>query len=111
MTTPTPAPLTSREDVLRELSRDLTDEDPGVDAAVDAVCSLVPTWLTPGGDGEWPAHQRYGATLLAARLYLRRNSPGGMAQFGTEGAGYVSGNWPDVAMLLGLGNYSVGRVG
>lgn len=88
-----------------------SDEDlESVTEVVEAVCSIVPTWLQEPADG-WAAHHHLGATMLAARLYRRRDSPGGVADFGMEGAGYVSGNWPDVAMLLGIGSYSVGRVG
>lgn len=105
------AALTSVARVNRVLSRDASDEsDPVVAEVVEAVCTLVPTWL-PEPDGGWLAHHHLGATLLAARLYRRKDSPGGMAEFGMEGGGYVSGNWPDVAMMLGLSNYAVGRVG
>lgn len=114
MTSPTPdddAALTSLGRVNRMLSRAAEDtSDPAVAEAVEAVVSLVPTWLTQPGGG-WAPHHKYGATLLAARLYRRKDSPGGMASFGLEGAGYVAGNWPDVALLLGLGNYAVGRPG
>ena len=51
------------------------------------------------------------ANLLAGRLWRRKDSPGGMLQFGMEAAVYVSGNWPDVALMLGLGEYRVPRVG
>jgi hypothetical protein len=103
--------LTSVARVNRMLGRDTEDDsDPVVLETVEAVNSLVPTWA-PRPTAGWAAHQHFGATMLAARLYRRKDSPGGLADFGTEGAAYVSGNWPDVAMLLGLGNYSVGRVG
>lgn len=86
-------------------------EDPEAGATVEAVCALVPRWVKPAGDGTWAADHRLGAKLLAARLERRKDSPGGMATFGIEGAAYVSGNWPDVAILLGLGSYAVGRFG
>lgn len=123
MTDPAPGPyqypedddeaLTSVGRVLRMLGRapDEDSPDPSVEEAVQAVCTLVPTWLPKPAAG-WAAHHHYGATLLAARLYRRKDSPGGMVNFGDGGMGaYVSGNWPDVAITLGLGNYSVGRVG
>jgi hypothetical protein len=110
MTAPTPpGDLTDLAAVNKVLSR--SAEDPEAAEMVAAVNSLVPTWLDPGGDGEWSPHQRTGAALLAARLELLKASPGGMAQFGLEGAGYVAGNWPAIAMLLRLGNYAVGRTG
>lgn len=119
MTSPDPAgdpaedeALTSAGRTQRMLGRpaDSTEDLDSVTEAVQAVCSIVPTWLTRPEAG-WRPHHHYGATLLAARLYRRKDSPGGYAQFGLEGGGYVQGNWPDVALLLGLGSYSVGRVG
>lgn len=92
----------------RMLGRD--EDDQRAVETVEAVVSLVPTWKARPADG-WAAHHRLGATMLAARLERRKDSPGGMVDFAEGGAGYVSGNWPDVAMLLGLGSYAVGRVG
>jgi hypothetical protein len=103
--------LTSLERVNRMLSR--SSGEPGEDGVVEtveAVNSLCPQWMVRPATG-WAAHHHLGATMLAARLYRRRDSPGGLAEFGTEGSSYVSGNWPDVAMLLGIGSYAVGRVG
>lgn len=117
MTEPAPADdprqLTTLARVNRTLSRAEDDaSDPSVLEVVEAVNSLVPTWADPAGpDGEWAPHQRLGAAFLAARLYRRKDSPGGMANFGIEGAGYVSGNWQDVALLLGIGSSAVGRFG
>lgn len=123
MTAPDPTPegeddaaLTTVGRVNRLLSRDPADtSDPLVLESVEAVCSLVPApagWLVQPAGG-WYPHQRYGAALLAARLYRLKDSPGGsLAQFGIEGSGFVvSSGWTDVAMLLGLGTYAVGRVG
>jgi hypothetical protein len=92
----------------RMLSR--PEEDTRAVEVVEAVCSLVPTWRARPAAG-WAAHHKLGATMLAARLERRKDSPGGMVDFAEGGAGYVQGNWPDVAMLLGLGTYAVGRVG
>lgn len=111
MTAPAPDDaLTSVPRVLRVLERTEAEADDVVTDVVEAVCALVPRWLNKPAGG-WTADHRLGATLLAARLYRRKDSPGGMVQFGTEGAGYVSGNFPDVAILLGIGTYAVGRVG
>jgi len=64
------------------------------------------------GDGwEWPADLVTGATLLASRLYSRRNSPDGVNEVGDVGAVYVSRNDPDVAMMLGLGSHTPPMVG
>lgn len=104
--------LTTVPEVLLILERSGEEdlEDPVVELAVRAVCRLVLRWRDRPTAG-WSDDHRLGATLLAARLYRRKDSPGGMAEFGMEGAAYVSGNWPDVAMLLGIGNYAVGRPG
>ena len=52
-----------------------------------------------------------GATLLAARLFRRKNSPAGVETFGSEGAAYVVRQDPDVALLLRLGNHQGPAVG
>lgn len=52
-----------------------------------------------------------GATLLAARLWRRKNSPAGVETFGSEGAAYVVRQDPDVALLLRLGNHQGPAVG
>lgn len=100
--------LTDLATVNRALGRPL--EDLEVLDTVEGVCALVPRWITRPAGG-WTADHRLGAKLLAIRLERRKDSPGGFAQFGVEGASYVQGNWPDVAMFLGLGSYSVGRTG
>jgi hypothetical protein len=87
-----------------------SEDDQEALEVVEAVLTLVPTWLDQPAAG-WAAHHVLGATMLATRLERRKDSPGGLAQFGLEGAAYVAGNWADVAMLLGVGNYAVGRVG
>lgn len=54
---------------------------------------------------------RHGAVMLAARVWRRRNSPAGVEALGELGPVYVSRNDPDLAMLLGLGNYRRLHVG
>ena len=54
------------------------------------------------------ADRQAGAVLLAARLYARRNSPGGVVALGDMGAGYISRQDPDVSALLGLARPRVG---
>lgn len=49
--------------------------------------------------------------LLAARLYARKGSPGGLASFGDFGPGAVLRVDPDVERLLGVGRYSRPVVG
>jgi hypothetical protein len=108
MSAPTgPGPLTDLAAVNAILGR-APDHAEAADM-VAAVNSLVPTWLRPGGAG-WADHQRTGAALLAARLDKRKDATGGT--FGLEGGvGYVQSNWPDIAMMLGVGSYAVGRTG
>lgn len=72
---------------------------------------------------EWPCSERSvgaedftadvveGATMLAARVFRRRESPAGVAAFGELGPVYVMRNDPDVAMLLNLGRWARPRVG
>jgi hypothetical protein len=110
MTAPTGEGPTSLERVLGMLSLTVDDGDL-VASSVAAVNSLVRGWLTPAPDGEWAPHHTYGATLLAARMYRRKDSAEGVVAFGVEGATYVSRNDPDVALLLGLGAYQTPRVG
>jgi hypothetical protein len=99
------------EGTLALVSLPQDDASGSVAAAVEATNSLVRGWLPPAPDGEWAPHHRYGANLLAARLWRRKDSPGGMMQFGMEAPVYVAGNWPDIAIMLGLGQYAPPRVG
>jgi hypothetical protein len=59
----------------------------------------------------WPDRIVYGATMLAGRLFRRKNSPAGVESFGQLGAAYVMRNDPDIAQLLELGNYQNPQVG
>lgn len=59
----------------------------------------------------WPAHVTLGGTMLATRLWRRKDSPSGVEAFTDAGAVYVSRNDPDVAQLLRVGNYSPPLVG
>ena len=62
----------------------------------------------------WPADIAYGCNLLAARLFSRRNSPEGVADFtaGADGgAVYIQRNDPDIAQLLRLGAHRQLTVG
>lgn len=82
-----------------------------------AVNALVRRWLAepvpvpPATVAYWSSDVTLGATMLAARLYRRRNSAGGVEVYGGDGPAYVRRNDPDVAMLLGLGEYAPIRVG
>lgn len=87
--------------------------DPADEAVLDrlaptvaAVNALVPRMATSPADA-----QALGATMLAARLWRRRNSPEGVATFTQDGAVYVQRNDPDVALLLGISAYAPPVVG
>jgi hypothetical protein len=94
--------------VAAQLSMDPTDGAvlDKLSATVAAVNALVPMLATTTGPP-----RDLGATMLAARLYRRRNSPEGVASFAADGAVYVQRNDPDVAMLLGIGAYAPPVVG
>lgn len=103
-----PAPATDAALVADQLNMDPTDGAVlgRLAATVAAVNALVPRMArTP------PDAVTLGATMLAARLYRRRNSPEGVATFTADGAVYVQRNDPDVAMLLGIGAYAPPVVG
>lgn len=59
----------------------------------------------------WPGTIELGATMLAARLYRRRNTPGGVEVATGLGFAYVRRTDPDVAQLLELGDYAAPAVG
>lgn len=52
-----------------------------------------------------------GATMLAARLHRRRNSPGGLESIDGTVASYVARSDPDVARLLGIDAFAAPSVG
>lgn len=60
---------------------------------------------------DWPNTIKFGAMLLAARLWRRRNTPGGVEAAGDFGIAYVRRNDPDIAQMLQLGEYAPPRVG
>lgn len=90
------------------LGRDAT----GLDLAVAAVNSFMRRIASPAGElGTWGDDQKLGATMLAARVYRRRNSPAGVETIGDMGPTYVSRYDPDLEMLLGFGQWQAPRVG
>lgn len=93
---------------------DDTRSDDVLNMIVAAVNSQVRTWRVSQaavGATVWPDRIVSGATMLAARLYRRRNSPAGVESFGSDGAVYVSRTDPDIAQLLGLGTHQPPTVG
>lgn len=110
---------TSRELVkaLLKITDDVDDAviDSKVAAANQCVRELpiaVPFDTDPA-PADWAAGARIveGATMLAARLFERKNSPQGVAAFGDGAAAYVARTDPDVALLLKIGSYSPPAVG
>jgi len=106
-----PATLEGVRDFLR--ITDGTDDD-RITAVVAAVNARVRSWpccLDSVDAEEFTANVTEGATMLAGRLFRRRESPAGVAAFGELGPVYVMRNDPDVAMLLNLGTWSRPQVG
>lgn len=73
------------------------------------VASDALTYGTP--PPAWPSYVVLGGTMLATRLWRRKDSPSGVETFTDQGAVYVSRNDPDVAQLLRVGNYTAPQVG
>ena len=114
--------MITAEDVkvwLRLAPDDTTDDQILADvvAAVNAwvagtayVAELDPvTW--PPAAGLWPLDVTQGATMLAARMYRRRNTPGGIESLGDAGAVYVPRRDGDVDVLLHQGAWAPPRIG
>lgn len=89
--------------------------DPGSDGLADtiaAVSALLTRSIDPEGEaGAWSDAQAHGATMLAARVYRRRNSPAGIESLGEMGPTYVSRYDPDLDMMLGFGRWQSPKVG
>lgn len=108
---PGPATLPGVKALLRITT---TDDDDLITAAVDGANAWVITLpaSVPDAANEWLANTTYGATMLAGRLYRRRNSPAGVEAFSDlGGAVYVQRNDPDIAMMLRIGAYARPMVG
>lgn len=82
-------------------------------AAVNAKVRRWPVVDPARGEADWSmaADAVEGSTLLAARLFRRKDSPAGVAALGADFPVYVMRTDPDVAMLLGLGTWSGPEVG
>lgn len=91
-----------------------TREDDVVAIVVAAVNNQVRGWRCSQvavGAEAWPDRIVAGATMLAARLVRRRNTPSGVESFSSDGLAYVSRNDPDVGQLLELGVHTPPTVG
>lgn len=92
---------------------DATDDDRITDA-LTAVNYMVRGWpcsAASSGAEAFTPNVTEGATMLAGRLFRRRESPAGVAAFGELGPVYVMRNDPDVAMLLSLGSWARPQIG
>lgn len=93
-----------------------TTEDEALNPVIASVNSTVRGWpccADAAGDDDWTGAPAVvgGATMLAARLYRRRNSPAGVELFTDQGAAYVMRSDPDIGMLLKLGSWSLPGIG
>lgn len=95
-------------------------DDETLALVVDAVNDQVVQWcgapsiLNTAGDAlDYRPKYQQGATMLAARVYRRRNSPNGVEDYGSDlqGAVYTRATDPDVAQMLELGRYERPAVG
>ena len=75
-----------------------------VTEAVNAYVEALPSIEREEG-GAWAKTTILGATMLAARLYKRRNSPNGIEAFGEIGNTYVSRYDSDIARMLHLESF------
>lgn len=96
-----------------------TNVDAARDARIQTRVDAVNSWvrqlpvasdsLTYGAPPpQWPAYITLGATMLATRLWRRKDSPSGVEAFTDGTAFYVQRNDPDVARLLKLTAPGVG---
>ena len=59
----------------------------------------------------WAPTTVLAATMFAARLYQRRNSPNGIEAVGEMGTSYVARYDPDIARMLYLDSFQLPQVG
>lgn len=124
MTAPVPVevPATSLEAVKSYLAITDDRDDAMISAVVLAVNDQVEQWhgppSIPAGTVDAPTltyrpKHSQGATMLAARVTRRRNSPNGVEDYGSDlqGAIYTRSSDPDVAQLLELGRYERPAIG
>ena len=76
-----------------------------------AANAVVARYATPPTDDLERGDQDLAATMLAARLYRRRNSPEGVQAMTDAGAWYVARTDPDIARLLRIDQYLTPQVG
>lgn len=84
-------------------------EEQALEGIVSAVNITVTDWH--GDSNAWSDRIHQGAIMLAAHLWRRRATPGGVAALTEEGTAYVQRHDPQAAMLLGLGGWTAPAVG
>ena len=88
-----------------------TTDDDLVRQCTAAANTVVGRYATPPTDDLERADHDLAATMLAARLYRRRNSPEGVQAMTDAGAWYVARTDPDIARLLRIDQYITPQVG
>lgn len=84
---------------------------PVVVTTVNAYVSALPVIADLDDTTATPADVKQGATMLAARLWRRRNSPSGVEAITETGAQYIARHDPDLSRLLRIDNYIRPAVG
>lgn len=98
------------QDVAEHLDLPATETE-AMAPAVAAVNAMVAQWHGYADGDTWSPRHVLGATMLAATLYRRRNTPGGVENFNELGVAYVQRSDPHASMLLGLGAWTAPLVG
>lgn len=118
MTSPTqadpsagPATVETVADWLKRSAGPDTDEAARLELVTNATNIVVRRLTCTQLASSWSPDIVLGATMLAGRLWRRRDTPAGVETFANDGAVYVQRNDPDVALLLGIGSYAPPRVG
>lgn len=110
---------TTRDKVKAHLGIADAVDDAAIDDKVAAVNAMVTGWPvaqvanTDPAPASWAAFPRIveGATMLAARLFRRRNSPDGVVPAGDAAPAYIARTDPDVALLLQIGTNAAPGIG
>lgn len=74
------------------------------------VCTAVNVFVSTYATDAPPGQQALGAKMLAARLFRRRNSPGGVENMNDMSPVYIQRNDPDIALLLRIGAHRLPKV-
>ena len=82
-----------------------------VAVAVQAANGLVTRYCGDAPDSDAPDAYVAGATMLAARLYRRRNSPEGVQGITSDQVVYIARTDPDIARLLRIDAHLTPQVG